>query len=197
MNENIVEDAVQKSRIHPGVKIVLGILAVLFWVSCLQLVPNDHLLSLRITSDWAIYHLKSNILITIQLTNVSNHSVLVNGYLTFDEPYFPPPIRTISFEIKDPSGVLLSSDVIINKRMIRESDFLLLSPGESTEIKYCPSCYFHFEEIGDYSIRVCYENSVDPAWLSVIESSGVSDYDLRNAWKGIICSNEITIRVEP
>ena len=198
MSENIVQDAVQKSRIHPGVKISLAILAVLFWVSCLQLVPNDHLLSLRIDPDRYVYHLNDVINLTIKLMNTSERTLLVTDYLVYDLPDLPPPLRTLSYEIVGPDGEKLKNiGLAINKRSMRVTNFVLLNPGESVDRMEAPTWWFHFDQIGDYSIKACYENTIDPGWFAQIESSGVSDYDLRNAWKGIICSNETNIRVEP
>lgn len=118
----------------------------------------------------------------LTLRNAGESEILVNGRMAPNEQTAPERLRDIVFSIRGPVGEFLIPKILINMRAPRDTDFVLLTPGESIEKEIGLDEIYAFAQPGTYSVQAIYLN--------------VSDPEVAVAWKGQLSSNVVTIRLE-
>jgi len=140
------------------------------------------LLMLMLELDKSTYQSDEPITGTLTLRNTGESEVLVNGRMAPNEQTAPERLRDIVFSIRGPAGEFLIPKILINMRAPRDTDFVMLTPGDSIEKEIGLDEIYAFAQPGTYSVQAIYLN--------------VSDPEVSVAWKGQLSSDVVTFRLE-
>lgn len=129
----------------------------------------------EITLDEQRYHVHDEIKVKMRLENVGSSPILVNSNIVISG-YEPDEETTVYFEIKNPSGIILPFDNIIRWVRTEPFEFILLNPNEEVILMGRLDGYYDLDEIGLYTIKAIYRNTIDhpdgrPAWKGTVESN--------------------------
>jgi len=110
--------------------------------------------------------------------------ILVNRRLGLTPLYLPECANSVNLSITDPLGNILNYSSRINIGCPKPEDFVILNNGDEISSTQRIDEDFHFDKAGIYTIQATYNN--------------VSNHpDGKEAWKGTIDSNIITIEITP
>lgn len=147
-------------------------------------------LYLTLDIDQAEYHLGQTIIATITIENVGHGPLLFNSRMALDDPTFGD--RQIAFHIITPNGKPYQLTGYITYQAIHRDDFITLNPGEIIKHTYELNSdvnRYKFTEMGVYHFTVDYLNIFDPSFID--------PNDTREAWKGMLFSNEVQFTIIP
>ena len=149
--------------------------------SCTDTSPRtdgDQDLNLLLSFDRMAYEEGQSISATITLKNQSKEAIVVNGRLALNAPESPDAVRDLAFHIATPSNQELPLAARVNVRLLKDTDFVTLSPGVQIQRTYRLDQFYRFVQTGAFEAYVVYQNQSDP-----------SDSDA--AWKGELRSNTV------
>lgn len=149
-------------------------------------------LLLTLQLDQSKYHVGQPIIATITLENTSTSPHLVNSRMALNDPVLASPIRELAFHITQPKGNAYQIDGFINYPAIQIDDFVTINPNEVIKRTYelnTEYSRYQFTDLGTYTIIIDYLNIVDPGFID--------SNDSREAWKGMLFSNEVQFTIIP
>jgi hypothetical protein len=141
-------------------------------------------LMLEISSDKSTYQLGEDIPVEIKLTNLGPNPTVVNRNLISTGDETPTELNTVNFIVLNARGERLPFKLKVRSSLPQDEDFVTLDPGgmplRAQLIDINGS--FDFSKCGVYTIQMKYHNTSDAP-------------DGREAWKGLLESNIITIEI--
>jgi len=140
----------------------------------------------EISSDKLIYRVGEDITIEMILSNLGPNPVVVKSSLWATSVESLPELNSVNFIVINPSGDIIPFGLRLNLPLPSTKDFVILEPsGNPLRVRqFGFEEIFDFSEIGIYTIQATYHNVIDSP-------------DGREAWKGTLESNTITIEVVP
>jgi hypothetical protein len=120
--------------------------------------------------------------IRLIFNNIGDEEIIINTRLAPNFHLAPEIYRDILFLIKASSRRDYVPYLLMQIPALQDDDFEVLSPGESLMREMNLEEYYDFSQVGDYTVRAIYLNVSDPG-------------DERVAWKGLITSETVPIRI--
>jgi hypothetical protein len=145
---------------------------------------QDLTLSLRL--DKSAYKQGEAVLTIYSFQNSSPDNLILQARMADNALSAPAELRDIYYLITSPTGKTLEFATLFPRtRLIEQTDFVQLRPGESYENWGNISLFYGpFKEYGQYTVQLIYENQTNPG------NGGI-------AWKGKIDSNKVSFTIEP
>ncbi|TES88866.1 MAG: hypothetical protein E3J88_06820 [Anaerolineales bacterium] len=154
------------------------------FVSCSDSVNLDPELIFEISTNKTIYRVNDKISVRMVLRYQGVEPILVNRRLGVTPLNLPECANSVNLSITNPLGNILKYRSRINIGCPKPKDFVILNSGEEILKSQRIDEHFHFDKVGIYTIQAAYNNTSDHP-------------DGRDAWKGTVESNVITIRITP
>lgn len=143
-------------------------------------------LRVSLIPDHTSYQIGQPISVALVLENTSSTPLLLQTRMAVNVRQLCPSASCdVHFVIADPLGRELEYRWLARVRLIEQTDFVNISPGEQYQVQLDLAQYYApFDEAGKYTANVVYENQNDPG-------------DGRLAWKGRLASNNVAFTLEP
>ena len=137
---------------------------------------GEDIISFEIYFEELEYSISGDVPIHMIIKNQGAKPVIFNQNTIITGPNWGEEVSLI-FYIQDPSGVILPFGPI-TMQVIRTqpSDFIILEQNEEINLIAYLNSYFNFSEVGDYTVKAVYNNTLDhpdgrPAWKGTVESN--------------------------
>ena len=136
--------------------------------------------------DRTSYQIGQPISVALVLENTSSTPLLLQTRMVVNiQQLCPSASCDVYFVVSDPQGKELEYRWLARVRLIEQTDFVNISPGEQYQVQLDLAQYYApFDKAGKYTANVVYENQTDPG-------------DGRVAWKGRLTSNDAAFTLEP
>ena len=118
--------------------------------------------------------------VTVIITNLFDKPLVMNSRMLDNHPLLQ---GELSFRIEDSGGKKVEIQRLITPLSVRDQDFVTLNRGESMQRSVDLADLFGMSRKGTYKIQVSYHNEVDHVGT-------------RRAWKGLVWSEPVEIRLD-
>lgn len=151
-------------------------------------------LKLTLRFEKTEYHVGDPVIATVKLENIGSVPIIINSRMLAGLPFMPPQTCEIVFDVLDPSGKSYWPSVNLDPGGLYNTDFVELKPGDSIEEEIHLDSYgYVFTKVGIYMVVAKYQNAIDPK-----DANSLKDVeDNRIAWKGIINSAQLQLKIIP